>query len=1081
MRFRAIAWAVLLSFMTGGLFGQTSTGTIKGSIVDTSGAPIPGAKVLILEEATKQSREQLSNQEGVFEFPLIQRGVYTITVERTGFRKEVVRNIELQVAEVRDVSVSLSVGEVTETVTVEASAGLMQTSEASLSQVIDEKRVTQLPINGRNMLQLISLAPGVTQGGRASATQRQANYGPSFTMGGQRDSTSVVLVDGIEISGMEVNNYPLAIPSLESVSEFRVLTANGSAEFGGNSGAIVNVASKRGSSDFHGTAFEFLRNNAMDARNFFSTKVAPLKRNQFGGIVSGPLFIPKLYEQRDRTFWMFSFEGIRQKNAIDNTALVPDPSIRGGDFSQVRDAVFQLVDPVTKQPFANNVIPQNRITSFGTQVASLWPNPNNGDPARNYLAAPPRSLESDIFATRIDHKLSTNNNLFGRLTINNPNDRGPGQGGVFAGFDSIQVDANTQAVVGLTTILNPSTINELNLGFVRFRRDRESQDSFQRNWLQALGVNGVPSENPFTWGAPAIAVSGFTSIGYSTANSYFHWVSQSAQIVDNLTMVRGAHTLKTGVTFNARRNSSTQWLTPNGSYTFSGVFSAQPPVTATNRYQAFADLLMGVPSAYTAQTDPFLLRLQNSLFFTYFQDDWRVSPNLTINMGLRWEYFGKPSDRYDRIVSFDLATGQQVLPGQNGVPRNFINPDRNNFGPRLGFAWRPFGNTKTSIRGAYGIYYSPEVMNSYINLGFQDPYGRQFNRALPTNAGTSPVPSFTATDPLSNLSQAVFNTRRGVDPNFRDGYVGHWNFSVQRQVSKDMMFEVAYRGSKSTRLASFLNYNEAIPNPPQPPNFIQNLPYSTLGTVNMLESRGSATYHSLQARFERRFASGFSFLGSYVWGKTLSDIDSSTVGVVGGTGNAFAPQTIRNLRLNKGPAIFDRPHRVVFSTIYDLPFFKGDMSALGRIAGGWQIGLMGNFGTGHYLTPASYLAQFAGSRASLTGNPNLSRGERSIDRWYDVSKVVNPVAGSLGNAGKGSILGSGMERFDFVVNKSIPIDEVRRFELRGEFFNALNHPQFDDPILGPASNPQAGKITTASDYGFTQTERVIQVALKFHF
>jgi hypothetical protein len=1022
----------------------------------------------------------MSSAEGIFEFPLVSAGTYTVSVEKQGFRRETVQDIPLQVAEVRDVRLHLAVGDVNESLTVTADVAALQTSESSLSQVIDEKRVSQLPINGRNMLQLIGLAPGVNIGGRASAVQRQANYGPSFTMGGQRDNTSIVLVDGIEISGMEVNNYPLAVPSIESVAEFRVVTANASAEFGGNSGAIVNVASKRGTNSLHGTAFEFLRNDVLDARNFFSISKSPLKRNQFGGVVSGPLVVPKLYNGRDRTFWMFSYEGTRQSNAIANTGVVPTQDIRTGDFSKVGLAGLQIVDPYSKVPFENNIIPANRISDFGKAYASLYPVPNGTDPARNYYAQSARRIRGDMFATRIDQRLTTNNSLFGRLTLNNPYDRSPGQAGVFSGFDSIQQDANMQAVVGDTHAFSPSVVNEFNAGFVRFRRDRNSQDAFTKNWIKELGIQGIPSDNGLTWGAPFVAITGYTSIGYSTTNSYFHWVSQSAQLVDNLTIIKGTHALKTGATFNAKRNSSTQWLTPNGSYSFTGVYTAPPPVTTTNQYQAFADLLLGVPATYSAQTTPYLVRLHNKLFFTYFQDDWRVTPNLTVNLGLRWEYFGKPADRYGRAASFDLNTGKQIFYGQAGVPDSFITRDYNNFGPRVGFAWRPFGLKGTSIRGAYGLFYTPEVANSFVNLGFQDPWVTQYNRVY-RDSGINPIPVFTASNPLANGAAQIVNNWRGVDPNFRDGYVSSWNLSIQQQIARDTVAEVAYRGSKSTRLSSFLNYNETIPFPAQPPNFVQSFPYPALGTVNMLESRGAGTYNAFQARVEKRYSRGLTVLGSYVWSKALTDLDSSTVGVVGGTGNATAPQTIRNLRLNKGPAIFDRPHRLVISGIYDLPFFRDYKTLLGRLAGGWQIGTTMNFGTGYYLTPASFSVQNAGSRASYTGNPNLPSSERTINRWYDVSKVVNPAPGTLGNAGKGTILGTGMKRVDLVLNKSFRIDETRRFELRAEFFNAFNTTQFDDPILGPAANPQAGKITTASDYGNTQTERVVQLALKFHF
>src|SRR3984893_2812790 len=308
---------------------QTSTGVIQGTVKDDTGAVIVGVRVKLTDQATNQTREQNTNAEGIFEFRALPRGDYTVEAEHAGFKRQVITNTPLQVAQTQNLQITMQVGGLAESVEVQATAGLLQDSEASLSQVIDSKRVLELPINGRNLMQLIPLAAGVITAGRASATQRQGNYGSGFSVGGQRDNTSVVLVDGMEISGQEINNYPLAIPSLDSVAEFRVQTSNYSAEFGGNSGAVVNVASKRGSNELHATLFEFLRNNDLDARNFFSVGVAPLKRNQFGFSASGPVFLPKLYDGRRKTFWMFTYEINRRRQAVSSTVVVPSLPERG--------------------------------------------------------------------------------------------------------------------------------------------------------------------------------------------------------------------------------------------------------------------------------------------------------------------------------------------------------------------------------------------------------------------------------------------------------------------------------------------------------------------------------------------------------------------------------------------------------------------------------------------------------------------------------------------------------------------------------------------------------------------------------
>ena len=349
---------------------QTATGVIRGRARDTTRAVITDVQVTLVDEATDRRREQRTNDEGSFEFRTLRFGTYRIEAERGGFKKAVVEGVALEVAQTVVIDITLEVGTVNESVNVRADPALLETTDASLSQVIDEKRLVGLPLNGRNFMQLVSLSAGVINGGRASATQRQANYGPGFSVGGQRDNTSVVLVDGMEISGQEMNNYPLAIPPLDSLGEFRVQTANYPAEFGGNSGAVINVVSKRGANDFHGTLYEFLRNDALDARNPFSTTVDPLERNQFGVVASGPVVLPGLYDGKDKLFWMFSYEGTRRRQSVTTTTLVPTLEERAGDFS---GSPAIIVDPFTKLPFPGNVIPADRINPIGAALAACIP------------------------------------------------------------------------------------------------------------------------------------------------------------------------------------------------------------------------------------------------------------------------------------------------------------------------------------------------------------------------------------------------------------------------------------------------------------------------------------------------------------------------------------------------------------------------------------------------------------------------------------------------------------------------------------------------------------------------------------
>jgi hypothetical protein len=1074
MRSHLIFAVALFLAGTSVAFAQTATGVIRGSVQDGTGAVISGVHLTIVDERRNQSRDQVTNAEGLFEFRALPFGEYRVEFERAGFKKAIT-DVGLEVAQTVTLNVTLQVGSLDESIRVQADRGLLEASDASLSQVIDDETLLALPMNGRNFMQLVSLSAGVINGGRASATQRQANYGPSFSVGGQRDNTSVVLIDGMEISGQELNNYPLAIPPLDSLAEFRVQTANYPAEFGGNSGAVINVASKRGSNDFHSTLFEFLRSDALDARNPFSATVDPLRRNQFGFVAGGPVVVPGLYNGRNKLFWMFSYEGTRRRQAVTTTTLVPTLKERAGDFSGV---TATIVDPLTKVPFPGNVIPPNRINPVGAALGALYPAPNNADPSRNYVGHPNGVSDNDAFAVRIDYQAGSRDAIWGRVTRTAPFDRGVGQSlsPAFPGFDQEQSDRNLQIAVGDVHTFTPTLINELNVGFVRFHRERRSVDAFTRDWIEELGITGISSD-PLTWAAPSVTPTGYPEIGYSANNAIFRWVSQSTQIIDNLSTVRGAHSVKAGMTLQLKRLDTAQWGQPSGTYGFSGQFSAPVPVVGTSRFNALADLLLGYPSSYTVQTTPFSPRLSYTQFGAYVQDDWRLTPSVTANVGLRWEYFGRPVERDDRIASFDLATGQQVFPGQNGYPRSLVEADYNDVAPRLGLTWR--ASDRMTFRAGYGIFYTPDVINTYRQLAFQEPFGAVSSITVRPANPQNPLPVFTVDNPLAQATRLARNNRIGIQRNLRDGRVQQWNTSVQYLLTSSTLVEVAYHGTRSVGLMAGLNYNETDPFPPQPPDFRLINPYPQLGSVTIYESRARSNYNGLQMRLERRFAHGFSGLASYTWQRTLTDLDSSSVGVALGAGAGL--QTIKDIGANYGPAVFDRPQRLVVNWVYAPPFFQQRHDLLGRVAGGWQIAAVGTFQDGPALTPASFGVAFAGSHANLLGDPNLPRGERTIDRWFDVSQLANPAPGQLGNAGKGVIRGSGNNKWDLTISKFLNLAAGHRLEFRAELFNALNHPQFDDPVVTPGNNPLAGKIMSASDFGFAQTERVIQLGVKYSF
>jgi hypothetical protein len=1072
MNVRALVMTLLLSVSP--MLAQTATGTIQGVVLDPSQAHVVAARVTVTERSTNLNRVQASDSTGAFEFRSLPTGSYSIQVEAAGFAKEVISDVQLQVAETRSVDVTLKPASATETVTVGSAAPLLQIADSSLSSVIDQNRVETLPLNGRNVLQLASFAAGISTSAKGSATERQANYGPGFTVGGQRDNANVVLVDGVAISGMELNNYPLAIPSLDDIEEFSVQTSNYPAEFGGNSGAFINIATKRGTNSIHGSVFEYLRNTGFDARNYFATAPSPLHRNQFGATIGGPVVIPWLYHGRNKTFWFFSYEGLRQNTSVVSTAIVPTALERMGNFSQTGTVI---VDPYTKIPYTNDTIPSGLISTVGQALLNLYPAPNSTTGATNYIGAPPQISNNDLISARIDHQISQRDNAFARFTINKPFAISPGAGAAFTGYSQQQSDWNLQVAAGNTFVLTPHIVNETTFGYVKFERSRGSLAANTQNWIAQLGITGFAPPS-YAWAAPELLPLGLTNIGYGSGNAVFNWASSSLQFIDNLSIEKGKHTLRTGVTVNLKTLQSTQFGSADGNYTFSGEFSAQNPATVTTSANAVADILLGYPSAYTLQTTPYVENFSYSFLAGYFQDDWKVTPSLSLNLGVRWEYFGKPADN-NQIATFNLTTGTQVVAGSSSLPSALVYQETKDFSPRVGFGWRVHGGT--SLRGAYGIFYSPEVINSFRNLGFQNPFGVTYSLSVRPANPNDPIPVFNVANPLAGANPLTnYATVYGINPHFKDASSSSWNLTWQQTFGARTLLEIAYRGSQTVHLSSELNYNLTNPYPAQPPSFTLNYPYPTYGTVNYFDSNGAGNYNGLQVRVQKQMGHGLEVLGNYTWDRNMTNIDQSSVGSTASPGNAYAPQTL-NLHQNYGFAAEGRPQEFVLSAIYQIPFFDHRGAFLSETLGGWSIGVDSTFAAGSWLTPSSYGASNVGTRANLLANPNLPRTQRTISHWYNTADVVNPAPGQLGNSPKGSIIGSGTNLSNMVLIKNIKLHESNVVEFRAEFFNVFNHTQFDDPNTYANTYSLAGKVTSANDYGYAQTERVIQLALKYKF
>lgn len=1033
-----------------------SEGDILGTVRDQSGAVLPGVAITVIHEGTGATRSVLTGATGEYVAPLLPPAVYSIAAELKGFKKQIRSGVVLHVDDKLRVDFTLAVGEVSETLTVTEAVPLIATDTSTLGEVVDTKKVVDLPLNGRSVLQLNLLAPGVVPPAQGS---QLATQGGSINVNGAREASNTFLLDGIDNDDLSINIFIIPI-SVEAVQEFKVHTGLSSAEFGRTAGAQVNVAIKSGTNHFHGNFFEFLRNSALDAKNFFddpARKIPPFRQNQFGGIFGGPILIPHLYNGRDRSFFFLNYEGIRIRDSVTRRATVPSPAWVRGDFSSLPTPIR---NPLTQQPFEGNRIPPGQIDAIGGALAAFYPSPNLPGAASNFLSSPGKRNNWNQFTIRIDQKIKSRDTLSGHFsffdeTRFNPFD--PLQNPTnLPGFGSFTFNSGRHVAMNHTRVFSPALVNEFRAGYNRFRAPIIQQN--RGNDIGGkLGITGI-SRKPIDLGFPCIRVAGFDSLCEPT-NTPQNRIVETFQVVETLSYTRGTHAFKAGGDIRRFRRFAFLDSAARGIFSFTGQFTGN----------ALADLLLGFPRTTSRGLGEPLNNLRMISPSLFFQDDYKVSSRLTLNWGVRWEYNSPVTDAKKRLVNFSLTDfrffGSGITP--DGDPR-ISRRDLNNFAPRAGFAYRPFG-PDTVLRGGYGIFYEVAPLNAVANLRFNPPFfGSEDNIATAT-------PNLT----LRNGFQAVERIGQGIvsptafDPNFRDGYMQEWSFNIQRSVTPNLVLEAGYVGSKGTRLNRILDRNQPAlgPGPAQ-----SRRPNPNFGSINVTESSSASTYHSAQFRAEQRFSRGLTFLASYTVGKSLDD-SSAQFGAAGGTNR---PQDFRNLRAEKGLSNFDVRQRFTISYLYELPIGRGKkfLPALSplpaKLIGGWQVGGITVFQSGQPLTPNlsidNSLTGALNDRPNFVGDPQ--RGRRVPDQFFDPTAFVTAPQGTFGNAGRNILIGPGFNNFDFTASKTFAITESQRVLFRAEFFNLFNHPNFDLPNR-LTNTTSFGKIFTA------RTPRQIQFALKY--
>ena len=1106
---------------------QVTTGSIVGTVTDPTGQPVPGAQVSIEDLDKGTSVSAVSDASGSFAAPFLIPGTYTVSVELQGFRKWVRSGIILQVNDRLRIDAGLEVGRVEETTTVTATTPVVRSDSSEIGTVIEERAIKELPLNGRNFAALVYLTPGITPGQAGENLSGASTFNPrgasNFNALGHQANANAWLIDGIDNNEYTFNTVIVA-PSVEQVREFKVLSGVFSAEFGRGAG-VVSVSTKSGSNKLTGTAFEYLRDDVFDARNFFVRKTAttdggfrvdpkpPFNRHQFGGAAGGPVVIPGLYNGTSRTFFFADYAGLSETRGLTFVNSVPSAEARVGDFSNFRDASGNLiviydpsttrVDPVTggivRDPFPGNIIPSERINQAGGNVASIYPLPNGPGSFNNYTSTTNRETTDHSFSGRVDHTLSDNDSLFvrfnyGKFKLDAPQGQAacclPTPADAAARFDLGPYVAGIQntrltthgAAFNYTKVVRSNLVNELRVGYAR-TVPSTFQSDFGTQAATSLGIQGI-NVTEFTTGLPNINITDMTGISGGPAflpvnPKQFHY-----QVEDALVWLRGSHALKVGYRFVDRWPSPFTNTDTRSSINFTNSF-VNNPLTNTGGTGLAALLLGYINSASRGfLLEPYTLRTQEHGAF--IQDDWKMSRRFTINAGLRYEVFTADTEEENRLTNFDPAGLRLIYADEDGASRTVNkSTDKNNLAPRLGMTYDLLGDGRTILRSGFGITYFPEQASASNLLGQQVPYTISQNVSSETNP-LSFANVRTLDNPFLPIQQVKPRTTEELNTanprvlghayDNQTSYAEQWHLGIERQVFSAMAVELGYAGSAGKHLLFCYNPNEVQPGAGSQASRRLIQPLANLSNMLQCDPRNRSTFHSGQLKVTQRFTNGLQFLVSYTYGKAL-DYGGSAASGGGAVGN---PQTVTNLRAGHGPAGFDVRHRLVVSHVYELPWGPGRRwlsggGLLGQVVGGWQLAGITTVTTGRPFTV--FLNQGVNNGApswpNRTGDGRLDNP--TVDLWFDTADFVAPPPNTYGDSGRGILYAPGHVNFDTSLSKRFSLFGQSNAEFRWDAFNLFNHPGFGFPNQNIGS-PTAGRITST-----VVDNRSMQFALKFNF
>jgi hypothetical protein len=1090
----------LLAGCLGAARAQSITGDVVVTVTDPTGAALPNASLALTQVDTAQKTVLASDSSGIAVFAQLKPGVYALAASAPGFEGTQLNNITVVIGQRTALDVKMQVGSVDNTVVVSASgASLLNSESAAVGQVIGKAAIEQLPLNGRNFIQLTQLTTGAAPIGQGNSpsTTWTGRTDTTVSFAGLRESDTSYLVNGIETRNARFGNTGIR-PSIDAIQEFRVQRTTFGAEFG-HSASIVNTDLLSGSNNFHMVLFELNRNKDYAANDYFSnhsgTPQPALNQNNFGATFAGPVRIPKLYDGRDKTFFMFNYEGFRQVQGVPLSGIYPSAAQLGGNladnsagtgmfptdssFCQATPSSSQCVDvvnPFTGAPFAGNVIPKGQLDETAQKALPYVLTANvapvfssSGVLAYNTHVTRDRTQHIDQYNVRLDQKISSRDSVYGTWSNSNDNLFTPSINPL--GGNSAPL--NDHLWTGTYThIFGSSVFNELRGGVNDSATFRNAETAYGENYAQTLfGLNYGNNADPATFGIPNFTISGFGPVGSIT--EVIGADDKNYQIADNLSITRGKLTTVNGIQLIHERFNQITDFGSNPNLVYSEGYSALFANGSQDGENGLSDFLLGAPYSITGALGDSSQQLHTNYYGLYTQNNWKVRPNLTLNLGLRYEFARSPIESRNRSQYYDPATNQFLYAGVS-IRRSIVKPDYNNFAPRFGFAWRPDGDLfkNTVVRGGAGVYYSTDNFNEEQFKNQGSPF---YLSRSNTPSKTTPVSIF---DPFAGTSTSFPQPGANlfdIDPNNRTPYISQWGVSVQREFGGDYLVELEYAGGSGQKLPQRYNYNIGAIDPTGTVPLADRIAYPQYGFILITSNYGRSNYNAFTAKAEKRFSGGSSFLAAYTYSKAID------IGIT----DDFSALSRDFFKYDRGVSDYNVPQRLVISYNYQLPFGQGQRFlgsaplALNYVVGGWQLNGISTFTKGQYNTPAYpgdnlNIGAFSTSRPDKVGDP--AAGRKTPGEWFNAAAFAAPATPTTpGSAGRNSLEQPGYANFDMSLFKDFGIVEKANFQLRFESFNVFNHTQWGSAstTLGPGF----GSITSVRP----NSPRVVQLGGRFSF